>query len=1065
MTIQVNLPDKNLTLNFPDGMNQDDMRDAIFKNFYPEKFEFTKEISLTEEIGTQFKQVGEGLLGAAVGLAGFPLAGLYGLFESTRQVGVKKLGSQKSFEVANEAMENFFESLPLQPKTKTGRATQRVATFPFELLDRAATFVGDRVLDVTGSPAASATAKTMAFMAIPKVAIKVRSIAKAKKMKPAELKATIVDDVVKSGETPSLEFIERRLLTYEKADLKQIEGRLKAGEGFTVGEGVPPGFIKGIKPETIAERAEIKAKGSLRSIEEQIRALPEELEIVSELPKRVIEPKTTRTTSVGEIMSKPAFLRTAEDKVFLKRTLEKEPEIIRNLPDFPETELYAGIPIGKIIPKKFQQRWQEFWKPFSTIPESQKILFERSKQFGTIDRAETFINRIYGKLKPFEKDIQKDIFRYLDGKLELVDLPKEARPIAKSILERTKTIGKMLVKRGILKEAQFNKYEGQYIHYMYAKHILGENATIGINPTGKLNLSYTKSRNPKMTLQERQALGLIEDASVAVPVGMGKALIDIAKFDYLDALSRNSNAVWTPSVVKVGNRRMGIGRLSEEVKTMEKVARQFPDNPQVQTRFAELKSVLDKAIEDMGQVPEDFFQLPTTKSFGPLRGAFVRKPIADDIMPLVSGTLGHRGKIFDTLLSVEQKGVAVFKGSKVAANLPTVFRNVVSNILQNNMRGRPLGMIPLDIVNAAKSIKTRDKFFVESKKAGNFRTSWSVTEISDVINQFSKVKGNKLHNFFEAVKGVAKYYGKIDDIAKHTIFVQLRKKGVAIDKAALEAQKWGMDYSLASRSVKELRRHIMPFATYQYKIAPLIYESLTKRPWVIGKYIAITTILAKEAAERMLDMSDKDWTKMKKDLPLYIRKNRSYMIIPHKSPEGQWQWVNMEYYFPWGNWMAIFRDLKNKDFRELSRDTAVGNPFLDLFIGWKTGKDPFTEQQIVKELDSPSQQWLSIAEFIYNRFGPSMLSRYGAAGYTERVGEKDKWGRTVTPGQALGRWFGFNIVAVSPRQSLVIKKARIRELEKEFSKIRLDPSISLEEKKAAKRRLFELKRGIIKGGE
>jgi hypothetical protein len=86
---------------------------------------------------------------------------------------------------------------------------------------------------------------------------------------------------------------------------------------------------------------------------------------------------------------------------------------------------------------------------------------------------------------------------------------------------------------------------------------------------------------------------------------------------------------------------------------------------------------------------------------------------------------------------------------------------------------------------------------------------------------------------------------------------------------------------------------------------------------------------------------------------------------------------------------------------------------------------------------------------------PSMLSRRGALGYTEGAvsGEKDKWGRTITPTQAVGRWFGINIVAVSPRQTAVIKKAKERELRRSYYGIKADPTKTLEEKKRARRRL------------
>ncbi len=141
---------------------------------------------------------------------------------------------------------------------------------------------------------------------------------------------------------------------------------------------------------------------------------------------------------------------------------------------------------------------------------------------------------------------------------------------------------------------------------------------------------------------------------------------------------------------------------------------------------------------------------------------------------------------------------------------------------------------------------------------GLFHTNWFVTEINDVLQEFRKIESGRIDQILSAVKNVAKYYGRIDDISKFAIFLQMRKAGAPIDKAAIEAMKWGMDYSLTSRSIKGLRQTIMPFATYQYKIAPLIAESLRKRPWVLAKF-ALIYPAAKLAAMALHDLDDDDW--------------------------------------------------------------------------------------------------------------------------------------------------------------------------------------------------------------
>ena len=724
---------------------------------------------------------------------------------------------------------------------------------------------------------------------------------------------------------------------------------------------------------------------------------------------------------------------------------------------------------------RLAKHWNEFWRPFSTVPDGDKILARRYQAMGNVARAVRFIDELNQKLSAWPDDVKKDVFWYLNGDIPIESIPEEARDMAKMIQRRTEVIGEMLVDRGILAEGQFEKYRGKYIHYLYAKHVLGDNTPVFLTSTGKLNLTYTKSRNPNMTLQQRKELGLIEDASVAVPVGMGKALTDIAKYDYLESIADNPDWVWQPSMINVpigaplktpvkGRTRrfvkMGIGKLVEEVKIYDKMMAQHP-SPEVSEIRDILRDALTRAEEASENMPDDFVQLPNSKNYGALAGAFVRKPIADDLMPIMDISM-DRGKLMNTLLSIERQGMAGFKMGKVALNLPTAFRNVISNVIQNNMRGRPLTKIPGDIINACESLKAKDKYYEEAFGMGLFHTNWFVSEINDVLDEFRKVKAGRIDQIMIAIKNVAKYYGKIDDINKLAIFIEQRKAGKPVDDAALTAMKWGMDYSLTSRSIKGLRQTIVPFATYQYKIAPLIAESLKTRPWVLAKF-ALLYPAAKMLAMALHDLDDDDWEDLEKQLPAYIKKSGSMLILPWKSDKGQWQWVNLEYFFPWGNMLAIFRDAKQMDSGEALRDLGISNPFLSMFYtGLSTREDQpplhaYFGTPIYNELDPGWMKAAKYMEYMANTWAPSMLTRQGAIGYTGKaiMGTEDRWGRSVSLPQAAGRWFGLNIVSVSPEQSRAQVSVKIQDLHKERARIEANPSYSEEEKAEYRSRMNE----------
>ena len=772
------------------------------------------------------------------------------------------------------------------------------------------------------------------------------------------------------------------------------------------------------------------------------------------------------------------FNKEAYDKFVNEQNLEKVnsfrskkglPPILKNEEGFIDLANIGEA--GEAAWKHFK----EFWMPWSTVPEGKAALFQRYKAMGKVGQATKIAKNMFTRLDKFPLNDRQDVFRFLDGQMPLRSLSPDVRKTAKDIQEVTKTVGKMLVKRGIINQKTFDSLKGKYVHYMYAKYALGDDAMIKIGPTGKLDLSYAKARK-NLSPDEQAALGLIEDAQIAVPTGMGKALTDIAKFDYLDTISRNPDWAWQPSFVDVPLRagqkptRMSIGKLSDELKIYEKMVEETPNAEIIQRRDI-LRSSLNQAMEQTGNVPKDFVQLPTTKTYGPLAGAFVRKPIADDLKPIMSWS-DDLPKMYRTLVEIEQKGMALFKVGKVAVNLPTATRNVVSNIIQNNMRGRNLpAIVTKDIPNALKSMLNKDQWHHEFEKLGGFKTNWSVTEINEILDEFAKAKTGTIGEVIDIAKRVAKYYGRIDDISKLSIYRQLRTSGAPKDKAILEAMKWGMDYSLASRSVKHLRRHIMPFLSYAYKVSPLIAESLAKRPWVIAKYAMIPTMSAGIVKE-MHDMSEGDWGKLLKQLPLYIKKSGSYMIMPMKSEKGNWRWVNTEYFFPWGNHLAVFKDMAEGEIGEIVRDMGIGNPALDIYRMVASARQgnppehPYTGRPIWNLTDAPSMKAAKLIEAIGNEFMPSMLTRYGAAGTTVKAikGEKDVWGREVTPAQAALKWFGVNILEPTRKQTTIQIRKRVNDIKKEMFRIRKDPTMSLENKKEHRKRAREMIKELQRKG-
>ena len=707
--------------------------------------------------------------------------------------------------------------------------------------------------------------------------------------------------------------------------------------------------------------------------------------------------------------------------------------------------------------KGFSKSWQEFWKPTSTLPQSEEYLKLRYKQFGDLDRIEGITKKMFDRTKDLEPDAKRDLFRFLDGQIDIADLPENLRSKASMMRTVNNTIGKMLVDRGMLDEKTFAANKGQYVRYLYLKHILGDK--LNIPASGRLDLKYLKTRKD-LTAEERKAIGLVEDVSVAEPVGISGPLSDISKHDFMEAVSKNPDWTWTPSYTLIDGQEWSIGKLADELNIQRKMLNQAPDVPEIKERLSKLETAMNEAQSATKNIPDDFVQLPNSPNYGKLQGAFVRKEIARDIQPVFTGfsNKSQLGKLANGLLEIEEKGMTAFKVGKTALNPPTMARNAVSNMIQLNMSGMNLPTVAKRTYDAAKEIASNGLYYKELRRNGGFKTNWGQAEIGEVLDTLKTMQGDSL-GIFSNINKLAKYYGKIDDVFRLAKYIDGRKNGLEIGDATIDAQKWVMDYSLAAPAVKMARRYAAPFLSYQYKIAPLVVESLKKRPWVIAKYAAIPYLMQQTARET-LDLTDEDWNKLKKELPLYVKENESYAVLPWKSPEGKAQWVNLEYYFPWQNFMAAGRNaLQGKTLETVDKAAGLGNPFLDIYTVIKTTKDndppkdPYSGRPIYNQLDSPTDKAVKVSEWLYNKWAPTAFTQYGALGYTYKAatGEKDKYGRTASPGQAAGRWLGFNVVTPSPQQTAKERDYRKKQLAQSLSAVIKDPTKSKQEKEAAQK--------------
>lgn len=806
--------------------------------------------------------------------------------------------------------------------------------------------------------------------------------------------------------------------------------------------------------------AELKRYGKLHNVTIG-RSSPDQA--WSKLRKLLIDnPRGYDILAGRQLKSDAEYLNKVKtlDTLGLQQTYEKGGEVYKNI---------------KETIKPIANRIKEFVSPISTMPESQKYLYSRSKAMGNIDRISRFVVKLRDKLNQFDEPTRNMIYQFTEQETDAQGNPipsqldielkkRQAYPIAVAVRNLNRRIGLMGVKAGAVSKESYEKFKNKYIRQNYLKYLLGENADKYASKGGLIDVNAMKKRKD-LPKEYQRGIGLVEDISVAEPLSVSKALQNIVNTGKLNEISNNPNWTIPDSIVKIEfggvKRRLGLKALEKEINKISDVVSFDKTNESARKYLDELTTKYNAAVEATKDYnTNDWAQMPDSPAYGDLSGMIVRKQIYRDIVPVIFGFKfeGSVGSAVEKLAKVEREGMNLWKMLKVSFNIPTAARNVVSNSIQFNgkvSKFKPYGTsLPETmeyVVKAARKMIAKDMHYHIAVKDGIFKSNFVEGELNEIVNELKDFKPNYF-DIISKLKKLSKYYGKIDDLYKFGIYLDELDHGATREYATNQAQKWGMDYTIAHPSIKYLRRHVLPFASYQYKIYPLLAESLAKQPWSIGKYLLLPSI-ATAASSSMMGFGDDDYEKLWKTLPMAMRKFGMF-LMPWKSKEGNSQWINLEPFVPFGTALSFFRNIKMKNWFGTARDIGVSNPYADIYslvqsgVGGKPPTDPFSGQPIYNQLDSAKSKVYKTMEWVYNKWMPAMITKYGTAGKIANIGEKDKYGRVTSVPEAVSSLGGVNVIEQTKRQTAINKKVRLKELKTDLYRKMLSTE-SKEKKKEA----------------
>jgi len=187
------------------------------------------------------------------------------------------------------------------------------------------------------------------------------------------------------------------------------------------------------------------------------------------------------------------------------------------------------------------------------------------------------------------------------------------------------------------------------------------------------------------------------------------------------------------------------------------------------------------------------------------------------------------------------------------------------------------------------------------------------------------------------------------------------------------------DYSLVNNNIRWLRNAPLglPFITYYYNVLPKIIETLYKHPERFIPYVALAYALP-ALTMATFDLDDDELEKLRLSAQDYIRDKGTLFFLPYRDGKGNIQFVDVGKYLPFSTLLSPFMTAYNsgdivKAGRELLTPVTPGGPVITAIAALATGRDPFTDKEIMDPRDTTKNQAFSLFSYIFNQAMPPAI--------------------------------------------------------------------------------------------
>jgi len=566
------------------------------------------------------------------------------------------------------------------------------------------------------------------------------------------------------------------------------------------------------------------------------------------------------------------------------------------------------------------------------------------------------------KLSPEESKL---LWQFMVGEID--DISPELLSINNKAREQITEYAQELVNLGLLDETIFLKNINTYLKRSYLKHkkdkgtrVFDTNNQIRLigdelKPRGMTDEVSVKAFNNPESAWQKEGWEILQE----LKGDKLKVRRDYTKAERIDMEEIEDASYALAETGRLFANDIATGRF------LNKIAKQYGID---EADYKLLPDIDKKNYEKLG---EEFIKGTKKPKYGNLSGMYVPKEVATDIKHVFSfSTEGEQTwKVFGRELDSLQ---TLWKKFKTVWNPATHLANSASNVMLLDFAGTELKYLSKAIKEMYKADKS--DINVQAKIAGIYDVNLINKELNSSLSAIEKSMidlqnapfGRGIIGYSKSMlKQAKKYtldkaedmYGVEDSVFRLAVYMDRLDKGFSPEDAALDARKWFIDYDISAPFIVGLKRTILPFVSYTYRVMPLLAEGVIMRPHKLAKWAALgygmnaigQGIAGEDKADdeiQRLTMRESQSKRMFSGVPI-IGENMPYTQIrlPFNSVNGDPLFLDVERWIPGGDVFSQ-RETSEVGIPGLPTPFQPGGLYVDAIANFIFKVDPFTGTEI-----------------------------------------------------------------------------------------------------------------------